>query len=130
MPIGRIPARGPADWHSGRGSYIRRKTGLTQFSGESDFAAYVGPLGLSRATLTIAGVGFALLAAAAWACYILLSVQTGRRWQGISGIAIASMVGAIALAPPAILAAGSVMLDSACAWGCGWSAQFCHPLQL
>jgi inner membrane transporter RhtA len=58
-------------------------------------------------------VGFALLAAAAWACYILLSAQTGRRWQGISGIAIASMVGAIALAPPAILAAGSVMLDSA-----------------
>ena len=69
-------------------------------------------LGLSRATLTIAGVGFALLAAVAWACYILLSAQTGRRWSGISGIAIASMVGAIVLAPPAILEAGSVMLDS------------------
>ena len=74
--------------------------------------AGVALLGLSRATLTIAGVGFALLAAVAWACYILLSAQTGRRWSGISGIAIASMVGAIALAPPAILEAGSVMLDS------------------
>jgi inner membrane transporter RhtA len=72
----------------------------------------VALLGLSRATLTLAGVGFALLAAVAWACYILLSAQAGRRWPGISGIAIASVVGAIALAPPAILEAGSVMLDS------------------
>jgi inner membrane transporter RhtA len=72
----------------------------------------VALLGLSRATLTLAGVGFALLAAVAWACYILLSAQTGRRWPGISGIAIASVVGAIVLAPPAILEAGSVMLDS------------------
>jgi inner membrane transporter RhtA len=74
--------------------------------------AGVALLGLSRATLTFAGVGFALLAAVAWACYILLSAHTGRRWPGISGIAIASMVGAIALAPPAILEAGSAMLDS------------------
>jgi inner membrane transporter RhtA len=71
----------------------------------------VALLGLSRATLTLAGVGFALLAAVAWACYILLSAQTGRRWPGISGIAIASMVGAIVLAPPAIVEAGSRLLD-------------------
>ena len=61
--------------------------------------------------LTVAGVGFALLAALAWACYILLSAQTGRRWPGISGLAIASMVGAIVLAPPAIVEAGSKLLD-------------------
>jgi inner membrane transporter RhtA len=73
--------------------------------------AGVALLGLSRATLTFAGVGFALLAAVAWASYILLSAQTGRRWPGISGIAIASLVGAVVLAPPAILEAGSVMLD-------------------
>ena len=73
--------------------------------------AGVALLGLSRATLTFAGVGFALLAAVAWACYILLSAQTGRRWPGISGIAFASLVGAVVLAPPAILEAGSVMLD-------------------
>jgi inner membrane transporter RhtA len=54
---------------------------------------------------------FALLAALAWAFYILLSAQTGKRWPGISGLAIASMVGAIALAPPAILEAGSALLD-------------------
>jgi inner membrane transporter RhtA len=71
----------------------------------------VALLGLSRASLTLSGVLFALLAALAWAFYILLSAQTGKRWPGISGLAIASMVGAIALAPPAILEAGSALLD-------------------
>jgi inner membrane transporter RhtA len=71
----------------------------------------VALLGVSRASLTLAGVGFALLAAVCWAFYILLSAQTGRRWPGISGLAIASMVGAIALAPPAIVEAGSQMLN-------------------
>jgi inner membrane transporter RhtA len=73
--------------------------------------AGVALLGVSRASLTLAGVGFALLAAVAWAFYILLSAQTGRRWPGISGLAIASMVGAIALAPPAIVKAGSQLLN-------------------
>jgi inner membrane transporter RhtA len=72
----------------------------------------VALLGVSRASLMLAGVGFALLAALSWAFYILLSAQTGRRWPGISGLAIASMVGAIALAPPAIVAAGGQMLNS------------------
>ena len=71
----------------------------------------VALLGLSKTTLTLAGVGFALLAALAWACYILLSAQTGRCWPGLTGLAIASMVGAIVLAPPAILEAGSRMLN-------------------
>ena len=73
----------------------------------------VALLGLSRATVTIAGVGFALLAALGWACYILLSAQTGRRWPGLTGLAIATMVGAIVLAPPAILEAGTRLFDPA-----------------
>ena len=73
--------------------------------------AGVALLGLSRASLTLAGVGIALLAGLAWACYILLSAQTGRRWPGLTGLAIASMLGAIVLAPPAILEAGSRMLN-------------------
>jgi inner membrane transporter RhtA len=71
----------------------------------------VALLGLSKATLTLAGVTFALLAALAWACYILLSAQTGRRWPGLTGLAIASVVGAVALAPPAILEAGDRLLN-------------------
>lgn len=73
--------------------------------------AGVALLGASRASLTLAGVGFALLAGLAWACYILLSAQTGRRWPGLTGLAIASMLGAIVLAPPAILEAGTRMLN-------------------
>jgi inner membrane transporter RhtA len=74
-------------------------------------ATGVALLGASRTTLSLAGVGFALLAGLGWACYILLSAQTGRRWPGLTGLALASMVGAIALAPPAILDAGSRLLN-------------------
>jgi inner membrane transporter RhtA len=71
----------------------------------------VALLGLSSATVTMAGVGFALLAALGWACYILLSAQTGRRWPGLTGLAIATMVGAIVLSPPAILEASTPLLN-------------------
>ena len=56
-------------------------------------------LGLQPADLTWAGVGFALLAAATWAAYILLSAQTGRRWQGVDGLALASLVATLLLTP-------------------------------
>lgn len=68
-------------------------------------------LGLSPGSLNVAGVLFALLAGLGWACYILLSAQTGRRWPGIQGLTVASMVGAIALAPPAILVSGGRLLQ-------------------
>ena len=59
-------------------------------------------LGLQPGDLTWAGVGFALLAGASWAAYILLSAQTGRRWQGIDGLALASVVAALMLTPLAL----------------------------
>ncbi len=71
----------------------------------------VALLGLAPASLNWAGVGFALLAGLAWAGYILLSAQTGRQWPGISGLAIASLVGAVVLAPPAVLVAGATLLE-------------------
>jgi inner membrane transporter RhtA len=63
--------------------------------------------------------GFALLAAVAWAGYILLSAQTGRCWPGLTGLAIASVVGATVLAPPAILEAGSRINPTVLALGVG-----------
>ena len=72
--------------------------------------AGVALLGASKATLSVVGIAFALLAGLAWACYILLSAQTGRRWPGLTGLALASM-GAIALAPPAIIEAGGRILS-------------------
>ena len=56
-------------------------------------------LGLQPGDLTWAGVGFALLAGGCWAAYILLAAQTGRRWQGIDGLAIASVVATLLLTP-------------------------------
>jgi inner membrane transporter RhtA len=56
-------------------------------------------LGVQPGELNWAGVGFALLAAATWAAYILLSAQTGRRWQGVDGLALASVVAALLLTP-------------------------------
>jgi inner membrane transporter RhtA len=74
-------------------------------------AAGVALLGIAPGDLTVAGVLFALLAGAAWAAYILLSASTGRRWPGISGLAVASVVGAVVLAPPAVVVSGADLLD-------------------
>jgi inner membrane transporter RhtA len=62
-------------------------------------AAGVLLLGLVPGDLTWAGVGFALLAGAAWAAYILLSAQTGGRWPGLDGLALASVVAMLLLTP-------------------------------
>jgi inner membrane transporter RhtA len=59
----------------------------------------------------LTGVVFALLAAAGWACYILLSSATGRRFSGSSGLAVASIVGAVAMLPVGIGTAGTKLLD-------------------
>ncbi len=59
-------------------------------------------LGIQPGDLTWAGVGFAVLAGACWAAYILLSAQTGRRWQGVDGLALASVVATVLLTPLAL----------------------------
>ena len=75
--------------------------------------AGVAVLGLSGSdgALSVAGVLFALLAGACWAAYILLSAQTGRRWPGLDGLAVASVVAMLLLTPPAISTGGSDLLD-------------------
>jgi inner membrane transporter RhtA len=69
-------------------------------------------LGAAPDDLDVVGVLYAVLAGVAWAAYILLSASTGRRWPGLSGLAVASVVGAVALAPPAIVSAGPTLLDA------------------
>ena len=54
---------------------------------------------------------YALVAGVGWGGYILLSAQTGKRWPGISGLAVASVVGALALAPVAVLDAGATLFQ-------------------
>jgi inner membrane transporter RhtA len=58
----------------------------------------------------LVGLGFALLAAAAWAAYIILSRATGRRFPGTSGLTIAMLVAAIILIPAGVAAGGEALL--------------------
>lgn len=53
------------------------------------------------------GVLFALVAAAGWASYILLGKQLGQRFPGSSGLTVASVVGAAAVAPIGLTTGGS-----------------------
>ncbi len=73
--------------------------------------AGVALFGVEPGDLDLVGVLFALVAGAAWAAYIHLSAETGSRWPGVSGLAPASLVGAVALAPFAVHAGGSLLLD-------------------
>ncbi|NUT36657.1 MAG: EamA family transporter [Hamadaea sp.] len=57
------------------------------------------------------GFGLALFAGACWALYILSTAATGRRWAGIDGLALASTVAAMAVAPFAIASAGEKLLE-------------------
>ena len=68
-------------------------------------------LGFERTNLSLAGVGFALLAGAAWASYILLSAQTGRHWPGLDGLAVASIVATILLLPLALHRGADNLVD-------------------
>ena len=56
------------------------------------------------------GVAFALGAGVCWACYILLSAQTGKRFQKADGLAIAMVVGGLAILPFGFLTAGTALL--------------------
>jgi inner membrane transporter RhtA len=68
-------------------------------------------LGLQPGDVTLAGAGFALLAGGAWAAYILLSARTGARWPGLDGLAVASLVATVLLAPAALGSAGEALVD-------------------
>jgi inner membrane transporter RhtA len=74
-------------------------------------AAGVSLLSFEPGELDWVGVGFAVLAGASWAAYILLSAGTGRRWPGLDGLAMASVVATVLLAPLAVPAGGSDLLD-------------------
>lgn len=71
----------------------------------------VALLGFEPADLDPVGVAYALLAGAAWATYILLSASTGRRWPGLDGLAVASVVATLLLTVPALVAGRTTLLE-------------------
>jgi inner membrane transporter RhtA len=66
--------------------------------------------GLGGGRGSVAGIGFALAAAASWAVDILLSRATGRRFSGSAGLSIAMVVAAVVVTPTAIAGASGAML--------------------
>ncbi len=62
----------------------------------------VALLGLQPVEADWIGLGLALLAGALWAAYILLAGPTGRHFEGVSGVTVASLIGAVLLAGPAL----------------------------
>jgi len=73
--------------------------------------AGVGLLGLERGDLTVTGVTCALLAAVCWVAYILLGVSTGRRWPGLDGLTVASVIAAVGMAPLLAAFSGDGLAD-------------------
>ncbi|HEX3959350.1 MAG TPA: EamA family transporter [Trebonia sp.] len=74
--------------------------------------AVAGVLLLARGSgghLNVAGVAWALVAAAGWAAYILLSKATGQRMTGASGLVLAMVVAAALVTAPGVVAAGRSM---------------------
>ena len=81
---------------------------LTQNGGRlTSSSGGAGPLlGL---TTTATGLAFALIAAAGWAAYILLSRAIGRRFSDSSGLVVAMIVAALVVTGPAIAQAGPAL---------------------
>lgn len=59
--------------------------------------------------LDLVGVAFAVVSAAGWAAYILLSKATGQRFAGSSGLVIAMCVAAVLVTGPGVAAGGAAM---------------------
>lgn len=62
----------------------------------------VALLGFDSSRFDLVGAGFALLAATGWSGYIVLARGVGRSWEGISGLTVATLVGAVSVVPLAL----------------------------
>jgi inner membrane transporter RhtA len=68
-------------------------------------------LGAGPTSLDPVGFGLALFAGGCWALYIISTAATGRRWAGVEGLAVASTIATLALAPFALTMAGDRLLE-------------------
>jgi inner membrane transporter RhtA len=70
--------------------------------GWTSLSVHHGGSQAAAAGVAVTGVAFALVAAAGWAAYILLSAATGRRFRGSSGLTMAMVVAAVVVTPAAV----------------------------
>lgn len=69
-------------------------------------------LGLGPTDIDVLGMVLALAAGALWASYIALAGPVGRRWEGLSGLAVGSFVGGAALLIPGLVLAEHSLADA------------------
>ena len=67
--------------------------------------------GVGPTRIDALGFGLALFAGGCWALYIVSTAATGRRWAGVEGLAVASTIGTLAIAPFAVMVAGERLLE-------------------
>ena len=72
---------------------LRKQSALALAVGGVLLLAGVSPEG------TLAGVGFALLAAAFWAGYIVLGARVAQSGSGVDGLGVGMLIGAVVIAP-------------------------------
>lgn len=63
------------------------------------------------ASVSWLGIGFALVAGACWAAYILLSAAAGSRFPGTTGLSFAMIVSAVVIAPVGVTTGGADLLQ-------------------
>ena len=80
--------------------------------------AGVALLSWSPGSLTWDGVAFALMAAACWAGYILVTPHVGRRWEGAQAVVVANLTGSLILLIP-VLTLHPQVLASPWVWAVG-----------
>ncbi|MEV1242085.1 EamA family transporter [Nonomuraea sp. NPDC050022] len=88
----------------------RRRLDLVWIGLAAAGVALLAPWGQS-ASVSWAGIGFALGAGVFWAAYILLSASVGRRFSGTTGLSVAMIVSAVVVAPVGIASGGGDLLQ-------------------
>jgi inner membrane transporter RhtA len=70
-----------------------------------------GLFGVGPNKVDAIGFALALFAGGCWALYVVSTAATGRRWAGVEGLAVASTIATLAIAPFAVVAAGERLLE-------------------
>ncbi|MFI6183325.1 EamA family transporter [Nonomuraea sp. NPDC051191] len=73
--------------------------------------ALLAPWGQQASASWWIGIGFALVAGACWAGYILLSAAAGGRFPGTTGLSFAMIVSALVIAPVGVTTGGADLLQ-------------------
>lgn len=86
------------------------RDGLAVLLAACGVVAVSGALDSDWSQVSLPGIGFVLLAGAAWACYAKASQAVGAHWSQLHGLTWAMIFCAVAIAPFGIVTAGSSLV--------------------